>query len=79
VPVLIAQGLADVVVPPRATDAYVDGRCGAGQRLEYCTLAAPDHAMVVQPGTPQEEPLVAWTAARFSGKPPSSGCTRKSF
>jgi pimeloyl-ACP methyl ester carboxylesterase len=33
-PVLIAQGLTDTVVPPSATDAYVEERCAAGQRLE---------------------------------------------
>jgi len=32
---LIAQGLQDEVVLPAATDAYVDERCAAGQRLEY--------------------------------------------
>jgi hypothetical protein len=30
-PLLIAQGLADTLVPPAATDAYVDERCAAGQ------------------------------------------------
>jgi len=34
-PLLIAQGLQDEVVLPAATDAYVDERCAAGQRLEY--------------------------------------------
>jgi hypothetical protein len=34
-PVVTAQGLSDIVVPPSATDAYVEERCSAGQRLEY--------------------------------------------
>ena len=34
-PLLIAQGLQDEVVLPAVTDAYVDERCAAGQRLEY--------------------------------------------
>src|SRR5207248_11603530 len=33
-PVVIAQGLSDIVVPPSATDADVEGRCSAGKRLE---------------------------------------------
>src|SRR5438034_6225759 len=37
-PVVIAQGLSDVVVPPSATGAYVEARCSAGQRLEYWTF-----------------------------------------
>ena len=32
-PVVIAQGLTDVVVPTAATDDYVAQRCSAGQRL----------------------------------------------
>src|SRR5882724_1253791 len=38
-PLVIAQGLSDIVVPSRATDAYVEERCSAGQRLEYWTFA----------------------------------------
>jgi pimeloyl-ACP methyl ester carboxylesterase len=78
-PVVIAQGLADVVVPPPATDAYVDGRCTAGQRVEYWTFPGRDHGTIVQPGTSLDAPLVAWTLARFANKPPPSGCTHRSF
>jgi hypothetical protein len=78
-PVVIAQGLADEVVPPAATDAYVDVRCRAGQRLEYWRFAAANHAGIVQPGTPLEEPLIAWTRARFANEPQPSGCARRSW
>jgi acetyl esterase/lipase len=78
-PVVIAQGLADVVVLPPATDTYVNERCAASQRLEYWTFAGRDHGTIVRPGTPLEEPLVAWTTARFANEPQASGCTRKSF
>jgi len=78
-PVLVAQGLADVVVPPAATEAYVQARCAAGQRLEYWTFEAPDHVSIVRPGTPLDEPLATWTIARFDGKPAANGCARKSF
>lgn len=77
-PVVIAQGAEDDVVPPPATATYVEERCAAGQRLEYWTFAGLDHGMV-QPGSPLEEPLMAWTAARFANEPPPAGCTRKSF
>ncbi|MCA1457128.1 alpha/beta fold hydrolase [Bradyrhizobium sp. BRP22] len=77
-PVVIAQGAEDDVVPPAATATYVKERCAAGQRLEYWTFAGLDHGMV-QPGSPLEEPLVAWTAARFANQPLPDGCTRKSF
>ena len=78
-PVVIAQGLSDIVVPPAATDAYVEERCSAGQRLEYWTFAGRDHFTIVQPGTPLEELLIKWTRARFAGEPQASGCVHKSF
>src|SRR5262249_50559938 len=76
-PLLIAQGLADVIVLPAATDAYVKERCTAGQQLEYWTFPTRDHRDIVRPGTPLDEPLVAWTAARFANEPQAKGCTRK--
>lgn len=78
-PVVIAQGLSDNVVPPRATDAYVEERCSAGQRLEYWTFTGRDHDTIVQPGTPLEELLIRWTKARFANEPQAGGCIRKSF
>src|SRR5438034_2200786 len=78
-PVVIAQGLSDTVVPLSATDAYVEERCSAGQRLEYWTFAGRDHFTIVQPGTPLEELLIRWTMARFANAPQASGCVRKSF
>jgi pimeloyl-ACP methyl ester carboxylesterase len=77
--VVIAQGVSDVVVPLSATDAYVEERCAAGQRLEYWTFAGRDHFTIFQPGTPLEEPLIKWTTARFANEPQPSGCVRKSF
>jgi hypothetical protein len=78
-PVVIAQGLSDNVVPPSVTDAYVEERCAAGQRLEYWTFAGRDHFTIVQPGTPLEELLIKWTMARFANEPQASGCARESF
>jgi pimeloyl-ACP methyl ester carboxylesterase len=78
-PVLIAQGLADTVVPSAATDTYVEERCSAGQRLEYWTFAGRDHFTIAAPGAPLEELLIKWTMARFANEPAASGCVRKSF
>src|SRR6266568_8308146 len=78
-PVVIAQGLSDNVVPPSATDAYVEERCSTDQRLEYWTFAGRDHFTIVQPGTPLEELLIRWTTARFANEPQASGCVHKSF
>ena len=78
-PVVIAQGLSDTVVPPSATDAYVEERCSAGQRLEYWIFAGRDHLTIVQRGTPLEEALIRWTTERFANEPQASGCVRKCF
>jgi pimeloyl-ACP methyl ester carboxylesterase len=78
-PVVIAQGLSDTVVPPAASDAYVDERCAAGQGLEYWTFAGRDHLTIIQPGISLRELLIRWTTARFANEPPASGCVRKSF
>ena len=78
-PVVIAQGLSDIVVPPSATDAYIEERCAAGQRLEYWTFAGRDHLTIIQPGAPLEDLLIRWTTARFANEPQATGCVRKSF
>jgi pimeloyl-ACP methyl ester carboxylesterase len=78
-PVVIAQGLSDIVVPSSAIDTYVEERCAAGQRLEYWTFAGRDHLTIIQPGTPLEELLIKWTAVRFANEPQATGCVRKSF
>ena len=78
-PVVIAQGLSDVVVPASATDAYVEERCAAGQQIEYWTFAGRDHLTIIQPGTPLEDQLIRWTMARFANEPQATGCVRKSF
>jgi pimeloyl-ACP methyl ester carboxylesterase len=78
-PVVIAQGLSDIVVPPHATEAYMEERCSAGQRLEYWTFATLDHFTIIEPGTPLEGLLIKWTMARFANEPQASGCVYKSF
>jgi alpha-beta hydrolase superfamily lysophospholipase len=79
VSVVIAQGLADTVVPASATNEYVDERCASGQQLEYWTFAGQDHLTILQPDTPLEEPLIKWTVARFANEAQPAGCIRKSF
>jgi len=78
-PVVIAQGLSDTVVPPSATDEYVEERCAAGQQLEYWTFAGRDHLTIIQSGTPLEDALINWTTVRFANEPRAAGCVRKSF
>src|SRR5438034_9465812 len=65
-PVVIAQGLSDIVVPSSATDAYVEERCSAGQRLEYWTFAGRHHGTYVQPGTTLDVLLMSWTLVCYA-------------
>lgn len=78
-PLLVAQGLTDVILPATVTDAFVQKRCAAGQRLDYWTFAEPDHISIVTPGSPLDAPLASWTVARFEGKPQPAGCQRKTY
>ncbi len=77
VPLLIGQGLADVVVYPQVNDTYVDERCAAGQSLEYWRVPDRDHGGIVAPDSPITDELVAWTQDRVDGTPQASGCQRR--
>jgi len=74
VPLLIAQGLADVVIDPSVNDAYVEERCAAGQRLEYWRVPGRDHGGIVAPDSPLADPLIRWTRDRFAGGSQVAGC-----
>lgn len=78
-PLVIVQGLADVVVPPAATDAYVAARCGAGQQVAYWTFTGLDHTSIVAPGSALTEVLFAWMQARLNDEPQPAGCSKEAF
>jgi pimeloyl-ACP methyl ester carboxylesterase len=69
-PLLVVQGADDIVVPPALTAAWADARCAAGQQMDRFIFTAQDHAGIVRPGSPLEEPLLTWTAARLASAPP---------
>lgn len=66
VPLLIAQGLTDIVINPSVNDAYVEERCAAGQDIEYWRIPERDHGGIVAPDSPIGEPLIHWTRDRFA-------------
>ena len=68
-PLLIGQGLADVVVYPEVNETYVDERCAAGPSLEYWRVPDRDHGGIVAPDSPITDELVAWTQDRVDGTP----------
>lgn len=74
-PVVVAQGLADVVVLPQVTAEFVAARCAAGSAISFWELPGQDHLSLVQVGSPLEAPLIAWTQQRFAGDAPAETCT----
>jgi pimeloyl-ACP methyl ester carboxylesterase len=74
-PVVIAQGLEDVVVRPEVTAGFVAARCADGAAISYWQLPGQEHLTLVQSGSPVEDPLIIWTQERFAGKPTTTSCT----
>jgi uncharacterized membrane protein HdeD (DUF308 family) len=75
-PLLIGQGLTDVLVLPSVQKQFVAERCADGQALEYRTYKGFDHVgVVLDPASPLPDDLVTWTQDRFDGKPLRAGCT----
>ena len=74
-PLLIAQGLNDPLVTPRVQRAYVNRLCHSGQSLEYRTYRGRDHLSLLWPGSSLVPYLLAWTQARFAGRPGERGCS----
>lgn len=73
-PLLIGQGEADTLITPAAQGAYVDGRCEAGQQVDYRTYAGRDHLGVVAADSPAVEDLLGWTVQRLQGAPVADSC-----
>jgi len=71
IPVLIAQGTADVVVDPPVTKAYAARLCMAGSTVEMLQYEGVGHGMISRDAA---QPSVDWIADRFSGKPVPTKC-----
>lgn len=70
-PTLVVQGLADDIVLPAVTAAYVDARCAAGEPVELRRVPGLDHAFAGQQSAPE---VAAWIADRFAGLPAPRAC-----
>jgi dienelactone hydrolase len=74
-PLLVAQGLSDDIIQPSVTDSYVQGRCAAGQTLDYWLFPAGIHQPSINlTDLALDQPLAEWTRDRFAGKPQPKGC-----
>jgi pimeloyl-ACP methyl ester carboxylesterase len=73
-PVLVAQGLADVLIPPSVQQAWVAERCADGQAIDYREYAGQTHTSLVLPASPLMDELVEWAEDRLAGKPARDNC-----
>ncbi len=71
VPLLIAQGSADVIVDPAVTRGFVGKMCAARQPLRYIAVAGGDHVTIAK-RTGSE--TIDWIGDRFAGKPAPNDC-----
>lgn len=76
-PLLIAQGLDDTLVWPDIQDAFVRGRCAAGQALRYRRYEGRDHLTLVAADSPLTTDLLAWTQQRFAGVADGGDCASR--
>lgn len=75
-PLLIGQGAADGLILPETQDAYVEGLCESGVRVDYRVYEGRDHVPLVQRDSPLIPELLVWTQSRFAGDPVADGCVR---
>lgn len=70
-PLFIAQGLADELVEPSATAAFVTAACASGRPVHSVTFAGVNHGFVADVALPD---LAGWLAALEAGTPAEAGC-----
>lgn len=73
-PLLVAQGLADELVPAAVQHTYVSRRCAQGQGLDYWRVADRDHLSLLAHDSALEPALLHWTRERLAGAPPAETC-----
>ncbi len=72
VPVFVAQGTVDAIVPPRITWDYARKLCAAGSRVTLRVLRDGGHAFAAMHSA---RDAVDWIAARFAGLAAPSDCS----
>jgi alpha-beta hydrolase superfamily lysophospholipase len=71
VPVFVGQGLADTLVEPSATRAYVTLLCSQGARVAFHEFPGITHALAAYASIPS---LLLWLADVDSGRAPADSC-----
>jgi alpha-beta hydrolase superfamily lysophospholipase len=70
-PLLIAQGSADVIVAPAVTRSFVDQLCARRATVTFLQLQGGDHVSV---GKSASGDALRWFRDRFAGRPAPSSC-----
>ncbi|HVX48090.1 MAG TPA: lipase family protein [Candidatus Saccharimonadales bacterium] len=72
-PLLVAESLADTVVPPSTTALYMQHSCQAGSDLTTLWVDKVSHPELAEVVAPQ---VIGWLADRFAGVPAGSNCSQ---
>jgi acetyl esterase/lipase len=72
IPVFIAQGTNDRIVPPRITQDYVRRLCAAGSRVTFDEMEGVGHGFA---GMRSARDAVSWIADRFAGREAPNDCS----
>lgn len=70
-PLFIAQGLADELVDPSATAAFVTAACASGRSVHSVTLRGVNHGFIADLALPE---LAGWLGELEKGTPATTGC-----
>ena len=73
VPLLIAQGSADVIVAPEVTRSFARKMCQAGQPLRFVEIDGGDHITIAKRTATT---TIDWIGDRFAGKAAPDDCSR---
>lgn len=74
IPLLMATGDADPLIPPTVQETYADFVCSRGIPLDYRMLKRQDHVSMLYGNARFIPDLVGWTAARFNYRDPTPTC-----
>ena len=73
VPLLVAQGSADLIVSPAVTSAFVTAVCRAGQPVQFLQIAGGDHVTIAKRTAAT---TIDWITDRFAGRVAPNDCGR---
>ena len=73
VPLLVAQGSADLIVSPAVTSAFVTAVCRAGQPVHFLQIEGGDHITIAKRTAAT---TIDWITDRFAGRAAPDDCGR---